>query len=77
MRAVDQGDYFRVPLDARGLQYELYFDEGERRIPRDADYTSANTVQLDLAATKALLLTVPQLREVLAGGPVPEGRSGR
>ena len=77
VRADDQGDYFRVPLDARGLQYELYFDEGERRIPRDADYTSANTVQLDLAATKALLLTVPQLREVLAGGPVPEGRSGR
>jgi len=62
VKADDQGDYFRVPLDARGLQYELYFEEGDRRIPRDADYTSANTTQLDLEATKALLLTVPEVR---------------
>ncbi len=65
VKADDQGDYFRVPLDARGLQYELYFDEGERRIPRDADYTSANTAQLDIEQTKELLLTVPELRRVL------------
>ena len=30
VKAQDQGDYFRVPLDARSLQYELYFEEGER-----------------------------------------------
>lgn len=65
VKATDQGDYFQVPLDARGLQYELYFDAGERRIPRDADYTSATTTQLDLEQTKQLLLTVPQVRAVV------------
>ena len=30
-RAEDHGDYFRVPLDARSLHYELFFDEGEPR----------------------------------------------
>ncbi len=65
VKADDQGDYFRVPLDARGLQYELYFDAGERRIPRDADYTSANTSQLDVEQTKELLLTVPEVRMVV------------
>ena len=29
-KAEDRGDYFRVPLDARSLEYELFFDEGER-----------------------------------------------
>jgi len=68
VKSNDQGDYFRVPLDARGLQYELYFEEGDRRIPRDADYTSANTTQLDLEATKALLLTVPEVRAAAEAG---------
>ncbi len=68
VKADDQGDYFRVPLDARGLQYELYFDEGDRRIPRDVDFTSANTTQLDLEATKALLLTVPEVRAAAEAG---------
>lgn len=70
VQAEDQGDYYRVPLDARGLQYEVYFDEGERRIPKDRDYTSASTTQLDLEQTKALLMTVPEMRAAVEGGPV-------
>ena len=31
VKALDQADYFRVPLDARSLEYELYFEEGEQR----------------------------------------------
>ena len=30
VKAGDEGDYFRVPLDARSLQYELYYEEGDR-----------------------------------------------
>ncbi len=70
VKAADQGDYFQVPLDARGLQYEVYFDAGERRIPRDQDYTSANTIRLDLQQTKDLLMTVPEMRAAVEGGPV-------
>ena len=60
--AQDQGEYFRVPLDARGLQYELYYEEGSAEpLPMD-DYTSGNTQQMDVEATKALLLTLPEIR---------------
>ncbi len=62
VKAVDQGDYFRVPLDARGLQYEVYVEEGDAGIPRDTDYNSANTQQLDLQETVATLMRLPEIR---------------
>jgi len=61
----DQGEYFRVPLDARSLQYELFFDEGQTRTAGLDDYTSANTDQLSVAETKDLLLTIPELATLL------------
>jgi UDP-N-acetylglucosamine 4,6-dehydratase len=61
-KAEDQGEYFRVPLDARSLQYELYFSEGDTRLHRDCDYTSANTHRLDIEATKELLITLPEFQ---------------
>jgi UDP-glucose 4-epimerase len=64
-RAGDHGEYFRVPLDARSLEYELFFDEGERT-SRDDDYTSHNTRQLDLDQVVELLLTLPPIRRELA-----------
>lgn len=77
VRSHDQGDYFRVPLDARSLEYELYFDEGIPEEARAVDYTSHNTRQLDVAEVKALLVRLPGIRAELqrAGKPVsdPEG----
>lgn len=64
-KASDEGDYFRVPLDARSLQYELYFDEGETKISRSQDYDSANTKQLSLDETKKLLLKLPEIQDLL------------
>jgi len=66
MQAEDQGDYFKVPLDARGLQYEKYFSEGEGGAPQAHDYASDNTERLDIAATQGLLRTLPELTEELA-----------
>lgn len=60
VKAEDQGDYFRVPLDARSLQYEVYFDEGEQDISVAQDYTSENTSQLDVEQAAQLLLNVPE-----------------
>jgi UDP-N-acetylglucosamine 4,6-dehydratase len=65
IKANDEGDYFRSPLDARSLEYELYFEEGERRALQLRDYTSANTQQLDFEATKALLVTLPEIQELI------------
>ena len=61
----DQGEYFRVPLDARSLQYELFFDEGEPRRAGLDDYTSENTDRLTLDETKGLLLTIPEVAALL------------
>jgi UDP-N-acetylglucosamine 4,6-dehydratase len=43
VKAEDRGEYFRVPLDARSLQYELYYEEGEEAVIEHEDYTSENT----------------------------------
>ena len=64
-KASDEGDFFRVPLDARSLQYELYFEEGETEISRTEDYTSENTKQLTVEETKQLLLKLPEMRRLV------------
>lgn len=63
--AEDQDDYFRVPLDTRTLQYELYFEEGERQLARLDDYTSENTKRLDLDETRELIMAVPEVRRLV------------
>lgn len=64
-KAVDEGEFFRVPLDARSLQYELYFDEGSSKLPIAEDYTSLSTRQLNVEQTKELLLKLPEMRQLV------------
>lgn len=70
VRSFDEGDYFRAPLDARSLQYEKYFEEGvePRKAAREEPYDSSNTEQLDVEATKQLLLTLPGVQAELERG---------
>ena len=62
VKAEDRGDYFRVPLDARDLNYSVFFEEGEQRPQELESYTSHNTTRLDLDGVKRLLLTIPEVR---------------
>jgi UDP-N-acetylglucosamine 4,6-dehydratase/5-epimerase len=64
IQADDQVDYFRVPLDARALNYSIYEDEGERAAADAVDYDSANARRLTVEETEALLLTVPEVRAI-------------
>lgn len=64
-KAEDMGDYFRVPMDDRDLNYSKYFTEGDTTESTLDDYTSHNTEQLDVAAVEALMLTLPEVREAL------------
>lgn len=67
-KADDHGDYYRVPLDARSLEYELFFEEGERKVI-EHDYTSHNTRRLALEEVKAVLRSLPAIqRELAAAG---------
>lgn len=62
VKADDLGDYFRVPLDARDLNYSVYFEEGESRPERLEAYTSHNTERLNVEGVKKLLLTIPEVK---------------
>jgi len=65
VRAEDRGTYYRVPLDARSLEYELYFDEGTTTELDDLAYTSHNTQRLEIAEVQSLLLELPEFRALL------------
>lgn len=65
-RAEDQGDYFRVPVDSRDLNYGNYFDAGEGTAVED-DYHSHNTTRLDVEGVKALLDALPQWQTLVGG----------
>lgn len=63
--AHDMGDYYRVPLDARGLDYSLYTDQGEHGINEIDDYTSHNTRQLSVEQVRDAVGALPEMRRVL------------
>ncbi|MCE5178565.1 MAG: polysaccharide biosynthesis protein [Porphyromonadaceae bacterium] len=62
-RSEDMGDYFRIPADARDLNYDKFFVEGQEDISKVEDYHSHNTFRLDKEGMKKLLLKLPEIRE--------------
>jgi UDP-N-acetylglucosamine 4,6-dehydratase len=64
-RAEDLGGYYRIPADSRDLNYDKYFVEGETQISQIDDYTSHNTRRLNVVQIKDLLMTLPEVREVV------------
>jgi len=62
-RSEDMGNYFRIPADARDLNYDKFFVEGQEDISRVEDYHSHNTHRLNKEEMKQLLLKLPEVRE--------------
>ena len=63
--AEDMGDYFRVQMDTRDLNYQKYFTDGNAEEINFDDYHSHNTEQLNVKQVKALLCTLPEIRQEL------------
>ncbi len=63
VKAIDMGNYFRIPADSRDLNYGLYFNEGQVDITQIAEYNSHNTKRLDVEGMKQLLLKLPMIRK--------------
>jgi UDP-N-acetylglucosamine 4,6-dehydratase len=63
--AEDHGAYYRVPLDARSLDYALYVDVGDSTESTVDDYTSHNTERLDSDRVVDLLRTLPEIQQLL------------
>jgi len=64
-KSEDMGDYYRVSMDDRDLNYGKYFTEGDSHEAELDDYTSHNTERLDVAAVERLLLSLPEVRTEL------------
>ncbi len=64
-KAENLGNYYRIPCDARDLNYDRYLEEGDVRITKIDDYNSHNTYRLNVEEIKKLLLKVDYVREYL------------
>lgn len=65
--AEDMGSYYRILMDARDLNYEKYFTEGNQQEINYEDYHSHNTQQLSIKEVEELLLQLPEVGDELAG----------
>lgn len=71
VHAEDLGDYYRIPADTRGLNYQKYFDKGNETVSRGWEYTSHNTERLDIGRLKLKLMELDLVKkEVLASTEV-------
>lgn len=72
VQADDFGEFFRVPLDARDLNYALYVTEGDPQVAVHRDFTSATAPRLAVPEIVALLRRLPEIGAELAlREPVP------
>ena len=64
-KAIDMGDYYRIPCDNRDLNYDKFFEKGDHKVEQVDEYHSHNTSRLDVEGMKALLLKLNFIREDL------------
>lgn len=64
-KAIEVENYYRIPCDARDLNYDKYFIEGEEKISAFEDYHSHNTRRLDKEEMIQLLLKLELIRDDL------------
>ena len=66
-KAVDMGNFYRVPADNRGLNYDKFFKEGDEERNTLTEFNSNNTKRLTLEETKAKIASLKYIQEELAG----------
>ena len=63
--AIDMGDFYRVPCDKRGLNYDKYFKDGDAKRNTLTEFNSSNTELLDVKEVQEKLLSLEYIREEL------------
>ena len=66
--AIDLGNFYRVPCDKRGLNYDKYFNQGDPTQIKLTEFNSNNTRRLDVAETKAKIAALTYIQDELAKG---------
>ena len=64
-KAVDMGDFYRVPADNRGLNYDKYFKEGDEERNTLTEFNSDNARRLTLEETKETIAKLAYIQERL------------
>ena len=63
--AIDMGDFYRVPSDKRGLNYDKFFSHGDVTRNPLSEFDSNNTELLSVEEVKEKLLTLKYIQEEL------------
>ena len=63
--AIDMGNFYRVPADTRGLNYDKYFIEGDVERNLITEFNSHNTKLLSTEEVKEKLLALQYIRDEL------------
>lgn len=64
-KAIDLGDFYRVPADNRGLNYDKYFSDGDEKRSTLSEFNSNNTRILNVEETKAKIAELAYIQEEL------------
>ncbi len=64
--AVDLGNFYRVPCDKRGLNYDKYFNQGNTERNTLTEFNSNNTKLLSVEETREKIASLAYIREELA-----------
>ena len=65
--AIDMGQFYRVPSDKRGLNYDKYFKDGDIKRNTLTEFNSNNTRLLTVEETRAKIASLSYIQEQLKG----------
>lgn len=65
VKAVDMGDYYRIPADNRDLNYDKFFEKGETVVTQADEYHSHNTHRLSEEELKEMLMELLEIQDDL------------
>ena len=66
IESIDMGNYFRVPLDSRSMDYQIYFTKGREVEQNPEPYTSHNTERLNATQVGELIRSLPEFKRFMA-----------
>jgi UDP-N-acetylglucosamine 4,6-dehydratase/5-epimerase len=61
LRSEDLGDFLRLSIDDRDLNYSKYLNEGDKKIVKTEDYNSENTIRMTVDQVEEMLLEQPDI----------------
>jgi UDP-glucose 4-epimerase len=65
VKAVDMGEYYRIPADTRDLNYNKFFEDGKEVVTQAHEYHSHNTHRLNEEELKTMLLGLLEIQDDL------------